>query len=46
MQGAILDKYLSLGGPADGDLGFPTIDEGDGKAPAAATPRSAPPTTR
>ena len=33
MQGAILDKYLSLGGPADGDLGFPTIDEGAGKAP-------------
>ncbi|HEV7419666.1 MAG TPA: hypothetical protein VGO30_07450 [Mycobacterium sp.] len=33
MAGAILDKYLSLGGPADGDLGFPTIDEGGGKAP-------------
>ncbi len=33
MTGAILDKYLSLGGPADGDLGFPTIDEGDGRAP-------------
>jgi uncharacterized protein with LGFP repeats len=33
MVGAILDKYLSLGGPADGDLGFPTIDEGAGKAP-------------
>lgn len=33
MAGAILDKYLSLGGPADGDLGFPTIDEGAGKAP-------------
>ncbi|KAA0084689.1 hypothetical protein CIW52_12005 [Mycolicibacterium sp. P9-64] len=33
MQGAILDKYLALGGPADGDLGFPTIDEGAGKAP-------------
>ena len=33
MQGAILDKYLSLGGPADGDLGFPNIDEGAGKAP-------------
>ncbi len=31
MLGAILDKYLSLGGPADGDLGFPTIDEGDGQ---------------
>ncbi|BBZ75367.1 hypothetical protein MANY_07040 [Mycolicibacterium anyangense] len=25
--GAILDKYQALGGPADGDLGFPTIDE-------------------
>lgn len=33
MQGAILDKYLQLGGPADGDLGFPNIDEGAGKAP-------------
>jgi uncharacterized protein with LGFP repeats len=32
MAGAILDKYLSLGGPADGDLGFPNIDEGAGKA--------------
>ncbi len=32
MQGAILDKYLALGGPADGDLGFPDIDEGPGKA--------------
>src|SRR4051794_38427999 len=28
MAGSILDKYQSLGGPADGDLGFPTIDEG------------------
>lgn len=27
MSGAILDKYQSLGGPADSDLGFPTIDE-------------------
>lgn len=35
MSGAILDKYLALGGPADGDLGFPTIDEGDGKAPGS-----------
>jgi uncharacterized protein with LGFP repeats len=35
MGGAILDKYLSLGGPADGDLGFPTIDEGPGKAPGS-----------
>jgi uncharacterized protein with LGFP repeats len=35
MQGAILDEYESLGGPADGDLGFPTIDEGDGKAPGS-----------
>ncbi|MGA5540888.1 LGFP repeat-containing protein [Mycobacterium sp. NPDC051198] len=32
MQGAILDKYESLGGPADGDMGFPTIDEGAGRA--------------
>ncbi len=35
MRGAILDQYLSLGGPADGDLGFPTIDEGDGRAPGS-----------
>lgn len=27
LYGAILDKYESLGGPADSDLGFPTIDE-------------------
>lgn len=33
MQGAILDKYLALGGPGDGDLGFPNIDEGAGRAP-------------
>jgi uncharacterized protein with LGFP repeats len=33
MTGAILDKYQSLGGPADSDLGFPTIDEGPGRAP-------------
>lgn len=33
MTGAILEKYLSLGGPADGDLGFPNIDEGAGRAP-------------
>ncbi len=33
MQGAILEKYESTGGPADGDLGFPTIDEGPGRAP-------------
>lgn len=32
MQGAILEKYESLGGPADSDLGFPTIDEGPGRA--------------
>ena len=32
MGGAILQKYESLGGPADSDLGFPTIDEGPGKA--------------
>ncbi|TFV55635.1 hypothetical protein E4P42_21955 [Mycobacterium sp. PS03-16] len=31
MQGAILEKYESLGGPADSDLGFPTIDEGPGR---------------
>jgi uncharacterized protein with LGFP repeats len=35
MTGAILDKYMSLGGPADGDMGFPTIDEGPGKAPGS-----------
>ncbi|MEU0494451.1 hypothetical protein [Mycobacterium sp. NPDC006124] len=35
MTGAILDEYQALGGPADGDLGFPTIDEGDGKAPGS-----------
>lgn len=27
MSGAILDKYESLGGPADSDLGFPNINE-------------------
>jgi uncharacterized protein with LGFP repeats len=32
MTGAILDKYQALGGPADSDLGFPTIDEGAGRA--------------
>jgi uncharacterized protein with LGFP repeats len=32
MAGAILQKYESVGGPADGDLGFPTIDEGPGRA--------------
>lgn len=35
MAGAILQKYESLGGAADGDLGFPTIDEGSGKAPGS-----------
>jgi len=30
--GAILDKYESLGGPGDSDLGFPTIDEVAGLA--------------
>jgi len=35
MAGAILQKYESLGGAADGDLGFPTIDEGAGKAPGS-----------
>lgn len=33
MQGAILEKYESVGGPAEGDMGFPTIDEGPGRAP-------------
>lgn len=32
MQGAILEKYEALGGPADSDLGFPKIDEGPGRA--------------
>jgi uncharacterized protein with LGFP repeats len=31
MGGAILAKYEALGGPADSDLGFPTIDEGPGR---------------
>ncbi len=31
MYGAILDRYRSLGGPADSDLGFPNIDEGPGR---------------
>lgn len=31
MQGAVLERYESLGGPADSDLGFPTIDEGPGR---------------
>jgi uncharacterized protein with LGFP repeats len=35
MGGAILQKYQDLGGPGDGDLGFPTIDEGAGKAPGS-----------
>ncbi|HKV19880.1 MAG TPA: hypothetical protein VJR50_12670 [Mycobacterium sp.] len=35
VTGAILQKYDSLGGAADGDLGFPTIDEGAGKAPGS-----------
>ena len=26
IYGAVLDKYESLGGPADSDLGFPNID--------------------
>jgi uncharacterized protein with LGFP repeats len=33
VQGAILEKYESVGGPADSDLGFPKIDEGPGRAP-------------
>jgi uncharacterized protein with LGFP repeats len=32
MSGAVLDKYEDLGGPAGGDLGFPTIDEVPGLA--------------
>lgn len=32
MTGAILEKYLALGGPDNGDLGFPNIDEGAGRA--------------
>ena len=35
MQGPILEKYESLGGPADSDLGFPNIDEGPGRAPGS-----------
>ena len=35
LQGPILEKYESLGGPADSDLGFPTIDEGPGRAPGS-----------
>ena len=32
VYGPILDKYESLGGPADSDLGFPTINEVPGLA--------------
>ncbi len=32
IYGPILEKYESLGGPADGDLGFPTINEVPGLA--------------
>ncbi|QUR69667.1 hypothetical protein F6B93_08065 [Mycobacterium spongiae] len=32
LYGEVLDKYESLGGPADSDLGFPTIDEVPGLA--------------
>lgn len=32
MQGAILEKFESLGGAENSDLGFPTIDEGPGRA--------------
>ncbi len=35
MSGAILEKYEALGGPANSDLGFPTIDEGAGRAPGS-----------
>jgi LGFP repeat len=31
MYGEILAKYRALGGPAESDLGFPTIDEGPGR---------------
>ena len=30
IYGAVLDRYQALGGPADSDLGFPTIDEAAG----------------
>ena len=46
MTGAILDKYMSLGGPADGDLGFPRSTRAPGAPRTAATRRSAPQTTR
>ncbi|MEZ0367030.1 LGFP repeat-containing protein [Mycobacterium sp. pUA109] len=36
MYGAVLQKYESLGGPADSDLGFPNVDE----APGLASPDS------
>jgi len=32
VYGAVLDKYESLGGPADSDMGFPTINEVRGLA--------------
>jgi uncharacterized protein with LGFP repeats len=35
VTGAILEKYEALGGPANSDLGFPTIDEGAGRAPGS-----------
>lgn len=35
MRGAILEKYESVGGPADSDLGFPTMDDGPGRAPGS-----------
>lgn len=31
IAGEVLDKYSTLGGPGDGDLGFPTADEAPGK---------------
>jgi uncharacterized protein with LGFP repeats len=31
MYGEILNKYRTLGGPAESDLGFPTVDEGPGR---------------
>ena len=47
MQGAILEKYESLGGPAESDLGFPQLTRvPGGSARTAATPHSAPQTSR
>ncbi|MGV0851482.1 LGFP repeat-containing protein [Mycolicibacterium phlei] len=35
MRGAILERYEALGGPAESDLGFPTMDDGPGRAPGS-----------